>query len=110
MPPDHHRIEIHPDAPPKPAVGAPCNGCGICCLVEPCPAGIVISRRRHGACDALRWDEAQRRYRCGLLSGEAAMRLPRWLAPLWQRWARRVIAAGIGCDCGLEPMADRHDP
>jgi hypothetical protein len=97
-------IAIHPLAPPKPAWGQPCNGCGVCCLSEPCPVGMLISRRRHGACDALVWDGAQTRYRCGLLV-DAAAQLPAALrpaAPLIQRWARRFIAAGIGCDCDTE--------
>ena len=25
-------VWLHPAAPPKPAEGAPCNGCGLCCL------------------------------------------------------------------------------
>ncbi|MDT0138632.1 hypothetical protein [Acidovorax sp. PRC11] len=36
-------------------MGQPCNGCGLCCLAEPCPLGMLVSRRRHGACVALRW-------------------------------------------------------
>jgi hypothetical protein len=69
-------IKIHPDAPPKPAVGAPCNGCGVCCLAEPCPLGVILSRRLKGACVALRWDG-------------------NWLVKRW-------IASGTGCDCSLE--------
>lgn len=86
-------IEIHPDAPPKPAEGAACNGCGVCCLAEPCPLGVLISRRRHGACSALRWDGA--RYLCGVLAARP-QGLAGWLV-------RRWIAAGQGCDCSLEP-------
>ncbi|TBO30214.1 hypothetical protein EYS42_10980 [Aquabacterium lacunae] len=93
----HQVIHIHPDAPRKPAEGQPCNGCGVCCLAEPCPVGMVISRKRVGACTALQWHEAEGRYRCGLL-----MRPARWP---WQRlaraWAARVISAGSGCDASL---------
>jgi hypothetical protein len=99
------RIDIHPAAPSKPAVGAACNGCGICCLVEPCPVGMLVSRRRHGACHALQWSDAQQRYLCGMVVDPAA-HLPRgmrWTAVLWRRWARRLIAAGIGCDCDWTP-------
>ena len=64
-------IHIHPAAPAKPALGAPCNGCGVCCLAEPCPLGQVISRKRRGACDALRWDEVQAVYRCGAITDAA---------------------------------------
>lgn len=98
-------VWIEPDAPAKPAWGAPCNGCGVCCLLEPCPVGIVLSRRRRGPCTALRWVAAERRYRCGALAAPGEVfgwgqgTLGRWLStgmrPLLDRW----IAAGAGCDC-----------
>jgi hypothetical protein len=79
----------------------------VCCLQEPCPVGVLLSRRRHGACDALRWSDAESRYRCGLLSQPADV-LPRplrpWALPI-ARAAHRWIAAGIGCDCDTEVEA-----
>lgn len=89
-------------APAKPAAGAPCNGCGLCCLAEPCPLGMLVSRRRKGACAALRWDEAARQYRCGVLmdAGRAAAS-GRWSGRLRLALARRWIAAGVGCDADL---------
>ncbi len=101
---DWQVIQQHTGAPGKPALGAPCNGCGVCCLAEPCPVGVLVSRRRHGACDALRWNETQRRYLCGAVSEPRSV-LPEgmgWLAPLFARLARRWIAAGIGCDSTVE--------
>ena len=97
-------IHIHLEAPTQPAEWAPCNGCGVCCLAEPCPLGQVLSRRRQGACDALRWDDALRLYRCGALSDTEGVLGPRWAwaAPLLRRLARRWIAAGIGCDASLQ--------
>ncbi|MFN0162524.1 MAG: hypothetical protein ACKVQQ_14935 [Burkholderiales bacterium] len=98
------RILVHHDAPPKPALGTPCNGCGVCCLAEPCPLGSVLSGRRTGACAALRWVDAESRYRCGALVAPREV-LPRpfaWLAPLLRRLARRWIAAGTGCDSTVE--------
>lgn len=100
----HQVIHIHPEAPPKPPEGAPCNGCGVCCLAEPCPVGMLVSRKRHGACVLLRWSDAQGRYVCGLLAeaDEAAMRaVPPWRR-LWRAWARRLISAGSGCDASIE--------
>ena len=100
----HQIIYLQPEAPPKPAEGAPCNGCGLCCLAEPCPLGMVLSRKRRGACTALRWNETQRLYRCGALTEPAAV-LPvrlRFLAGLLKRLALRWIAAGKGCDASLE--------
>ena len=90
-------IHIHPDAPPKPALGKPCNGCGVCCLAEPCPLGVILSRRTKGACVMVRWDGT--RYVCGALAAKpngAVSKLKGWLV-------RRWIAAGVGCDCALEP-------
>lgn len=101
-----HVIWLQPDAPHKPAEGAPCNGCGLCCLAEPCPLGMVISRRRHGACDALRWDVVAGRYWCGVLHEPAAW-LPAWAraaAPALRWLAQRWIAAGVGCDAALEAV------
>lgn len=85
-------IEIHADAPPKPAVGAACNGCGVCCLAEPCPLGAILSRRLKGACVALQWDGA--RYVCGALTARSSGPV-RWLVKRW-------ISSGSGCDCSLE--------
>jgi len=99
----HRIIFIEPQAPPKPELGAPCNGCGVCCLAEPCPLGILISRQRSGACKALRWSAADLRYRCGAVSDAAGVLGPRWAwaAGLFSRLARRWVAAGVGCDAPL---------
>lgn len=109
---EHTTIHIHPSAPAKVAVGAPCNGCGVCCAYAPCPLGMVLSGRRSGACDALRWDAAHVQYRCGALVAPQAVltaALPvglRWLAaplaPMLRGAGRRWIAAGVGCDSTLE--------
>lgn len=94
-------ILLQPAAPPKPAMGAACNGCGVCCAAEPCPLGQLLSRRRRGACAALEWHAADGRYRCGALASPARW-LP-WLPARWaQAWVRRWIAAGAGCDAAFD--------
>lgn len=96
-------IYLQPEAPSKPAVGQPCNGCGVCCASEPCPAGVLVSRRFQGACAALVWHADGGLYRCGLIAQPAA-HLPaklRWLAPLLARLARRFVSAGSGCDSSV---------
>jgi hypothetical protein len=98
-------IAIHPEAPQKPVMGARCNGCGVCCLAEPCPAGRLFTLRWTGACRLLMWDAASHRYLCGLLAAQGG-RANRW-RPAWlDRWiakrARRWIAAGAGCDSDAE--------
>ena len=87
-------IEIHPAAPPKPPLGGRCNGCGVCCLAEPCPAGRLLTLRRRGACRLVGWDEAAQRYVCGLLTTAERTGRPAW----WRRAVARWIAAGHGCD------------
>lgn len=105
-------IPIYAQAPPKPEPGLPCNGCGVCCLLAPCPLGVLLSGRRTGACAALRWHDDASLYRCGAIScpGDVLRaRLPRaWrglVAPLsWPlvRLAPRWVAAGMGCDCDAQ--------
>lgn len=98
-------IRLHASAPEKPEPGAACNGCGVCCAAEPCPAGLLVFRRRHGPCGALEWDDGARRYRCGLADAPEKYLgwLPRLAAPLARRWLHRMIAAGRGCDSDATP-------
>lgn len=105
-------IHIHASAPGKPAYGDACNGCGVCCLVEPCPLGQWVSWRRRGACKALLWSDAARMYRCGMVEnpGEHLRWLPRWAAPAVQRLALRWIAAARGCDCTLGVSRPANPP
>jgi hypothetical protein len=106
---DHHVIHIQSLAAAKPAFGAQCNGCGLCCLAEPCPLGVLLSRSRQGPCKALRWHADAMQYRCGALGDApqalASGQLPGTWARLRSRLVARWIAAGIGCDCDLEPAA-----
>lgn len=110
----HQVIHIEPLAAAKPPMGAACNGCGLCCLAEPCPLGVLLSRSRTGPCKALQWVPSERQYRCGALGGAAmstssgnrtlwrglVRAIEAWKARLVQRW----IGAGLGCDCDLEPV------
>ncbi len=100
----HALIYLHAAAPAKPAVGAACNGCGVCCAWQPCPLGVLVSGRRSGRCAALRWDDGARQYRCAMVQApeSAWPALPQMLRPALRRLARRWIAAGAGCDCDAE--------
>ena len=97
-------IHLHLQAPAKPAAGKPCNGCGVCCTVAPCPLGVLVSGRRRGACAALRWQPGGQRYHCALVADPLAVwpGLPLGLRAPLTRLARRWIAAGAGCDSDLE--------
>jgi len=102
--PPQRVILLRADAATKPAFGAPCNGCGLCCAAAPCPLGVLVSRRRRGRCRALIWDRQQALYRCAMVSAPA--RVLRWL-PLWARGlvargSRRWISSASGCDATIE--------
>lgn len=91
-------VRLHVLAPPKPAPGSPCNGCGVCCAAEPCPIGRLRFLKARGACPALAWRD--QRYRCDLVE-RPTVHLP-WLPTAWAgragAWIGGRIAAGKGCD------------
>jgi hypothetical protein len=76
---------------------------------------MVLSRKKVGACQALRWSATEQKYRCGAITAtrsvldEALPKMLRWMAPglmhLVARLAKRWIAAGVGCDSTLEPSS-----
>lgn len=100
MPAEDRFISLHFAAPPKPACGEPCNGCGACCAALPCPLSRLLLGHRTGSCPALQWRAGESRYVCGLVILPSAQL--RWLPSLsdalFSRLARRWIAAGSGCD------------
>jgi hypothetical protein len=106
MPPEQLFIKIHPAAPSKPALGAPCNGCGVCCAALPCPLSRLLLGHRTGSCPALQWREAGQRYVCGMVLAPATFLgwLPRRCNAFAARRCARWIAAGIGCDSDIEPL------
>ncbi len=97
-------IHLHRLAPAKPGIGQPCNGCGVCCALETCPAARLRFRQKQGPCPALEWQPAQSCYRCGLLTRPDYYLawLPRALNHGASRLFSRWITAGKGCDCNAE--------
>jgi len=94
-------IHLHRAAPAKPAEGQACNGCGVCCALETCPAARLRFLQKTGPCPALEWSATETRYHCGLLS--RPNHYLGWLPIASENIARRLftrwIAAGKGCDC-----------
>lgn len=76
---------------------------------------MLVSLKREGVCRALQWSEADRQYRCGMLVHPTRYVGLRTLSPdglvnrLIRRYARRMIAAGIGCDADIEPTTAPSD-
>jgi len=102
-------IHLHRAAPAKPAEGAACNGCGVCCALETCPVARLRFLRIAGPCPALEWSAAESRYRCGLLLRPAHYvgALPRVAEGAARRLLARWISAGSGCDCAAEISPER---
>ena len=97
-------IYLQRAAPSKPALGATCNGCGVCCAAATCPVARVFLMQWRGPCQALEWEAGAGRYRCGMLVRPAHYLpiLPHGAAPWFARRIKRWIAAGIGCDCSVD--------
>ncbi|CAN5163893.1 hypothetical protein BH11PSE11_BH11PSE11_17960 [soil metagenome] len=97
-------IYLHPAAAPKPAIGAACNGCCVCCAIETCPVARVFLLQVRGPCRALQWKAVGQRYVCGMMENpkDHIRLLPKRWEPWFRRRVRRWIAAGIGCDSNVE--------
>lgn len=96
-------IHIHPQAPAKPAMGQPCNGCGVCCAAEPCPVSLTLLWPHAAPCRALTWDDDTKRYLCGMVSAPSQQLswLPKRLDKIAGRLFKRWIAADTNCDAAV---------
>lgn len=86
-------------APPKPAYGSPCNGCGRCCEAVLCPLGAHQFGATHGPCPALRYIDG--RSACGLVAAPRdfePVRVAMHGAGRLAAAARAMIGSGYGCD------------
>ena len=97
-------VGLHPLFPSKPDYGACCNGCGVCCALEPCPVAYIFLLQFKGKCRALLWQDETNRYVCGMVVCP-----DRYLSLIPERLRERAgkffasrIAAGMGCDFAAE--------
>ncbi len=77
------------DMPQKPDRGLPCTGCGTCCQLETCEAGI-IAFGTDGLCPGLIWQKG--RYWCLLVKLEASAPVGKMIA--------EGLRVGHGCYVG----------
>lgn len=94
----------------KPPIGAPCNGCGLCCQTTVCSAGSLIlglvnrpGDRAPGPCPALlAGDEGE--YTCGLMRTPSRYIRTQRGTTVMRKAVGVLIGAGAGCDeAGNEP-------
>lgn len=83
------------DLPEKPLWGTACNRCGLCCLVETCPLGLLFFGPAKSPCPALKLDGGQSA--CQLIADPAAL-LPPLIAADAGEMARLMLGSGEGCD------------
>jgi hypothetical protein len=83
----------------KPPHGAPCNGCGVCCVAVRCDVGTALFGEG-GACPALERDDSGK-YQCGVAVRPEVF-VP-WLTSVFgfvivRDVVLELIYAGQGCD------------
>lgn len=84
----------------KPAHGAPCTRCGLCCVATICPLGRAVFKRSEGPCPALEQVEPHV-YACGLVANPAnyAKHVTDACGPLVASAAAgMLVGSGDGCD------------
>ena len=97
--------------PEYPGTGNPCNGCGLCCLAEPCPVSLELFGQS-SQCPALEFDGG--RFRCALMTnpgdygaipeGVLSLDLDHEMAA--SSYYRQLIGAGMGCDSEIDAFVD----
>lgn len=97
-------IELHQHAPPKPRLGATCNGCGVCCAAEPCPVAFIFLLQFKGRCRALVWQDENGCYACGMVVQPDSFSplIPAFSRSWMGAFIATRIAAGKGCDADIE--------
>jgi hypothetical protein len=83
----------------KPPHGAPCNRCGVCCMVALCDLGQILFGQKLGRCPALE-RESPETYRCGVVRDPAtySIRTAIYGEERMRQAAKLIIYAGDGCD------------
>ena len=86
----------------KPAHGAPCNRCGLCCIATICPLGQAVFGRETGPCPALvRAVAPGEQYGCGLVAAPDRYRVGAAVVhgvEKMRKAAMTLIGASTGCD------------
>lgn len=90
---------------PKPKIGDPCNGCGLCCMISVCRNGAYVQGlvktlgdTVKGPCPAL-VNNHDGSYSCGIvLNPKRYIRKSKYREEVLSREFAKLIGAGSGCD------------
>lgn len=110
----HYRVTDLPRAvpaegPKKPPLRAPCNGCGVCCIAEPCMIAVTLipGVRMDRPCPALEWEHG--RSWCGMVRRPHYYSELARLGPENEREVSEAIQVdlgGMGSGCDSDPAED----
>lgn len=83
-----------------PGHGAPCTGCGLCCMAEPCELADMFLGKPSAPCPALEFEDG--RHWCGLVRRPhhyiADMAGKPWADSVLQPMFAAALGLGAGCD------------
>lgn len=88
----------------KPAHGAPCNRCGLCCIASLCPVARALFKRdaHPGPCPALQKAGGDGTYACGVVASPGRYvsieRYAMYGREALSAAAALLIGSGTGCD------------
>lgn len=87
----------------KPLHGEPCNRCGLCCFITPCPLALAVFGPIIGPCPALGLGPNDTA--CGMIEDPARFAPERTAEhgeQVMRDAAAFLIGSGLGCDARLE--------
>lgn len=85
--------------PKKPPEGQACNGCGLCCALQPCPIAVELLQAVERPCPALEFGDG--RFWCGLARTPSRyLDTPRAGDRPIGAMVRLELGIGEGCDTG----------
>ena len=96
--------QLNSMTPAKPPFGAQCNGCGICCAIQPCKLAVDLLGATVGPCSAMEFDAG--RFWCGLVRSPGRyLNTPEFGNELLSETIARSLGVSKGCDAddGLDP-------
>lgn len=90
---------------PKPKIGEPCNGCGLCCHIQICNTGAFLLKKVKylgektikGKCPALLSND-DGSFSCGLIKTPSRFIRSKYRPEVISKTVAQLVGSGTGCD------------
>lgn len=90
---------------PKPKIGEPCNGCGLCCHIQLCNTGAFLLKKVNylgekpikGKCPAL-LSNVDGSFSCGLIKTPSRFIRSKYRPEVISKTVAQLVGSGTGCD------------